>query len=126
MSRGFGPFGDDLLAGKRLEFLKHVVPGLCLSSGCSINPGDPADAIYLKLLPAAARALGKDLVVFEARAPAEFEMAFAAAARAGMQALFVSQSPLFNSQSGAKSRRWRRASACRQSTASANSPRRAA
>jgi putative ABC transport system substrate-binding protein len=87
-------FGDDSLVGKRLEFLKHVVPGLS-RIGVLINPGDPADAIYLKLLPAAARALGVDFVVFEARALAELEAVFAASARDGMQALFVSNSPLF-------------------------------
>ena len=93
---GIWIFGDDSLVGKRLEFLKHVVPGLA-RIGALINPGDPADAIYLKLLPAAARALGMDFVVFEARTSAELEVVFAAAARAGMQALFVSNSPLFNS-----------------------------
>ena len=87
-------FGDDSLVGKRLEFLKHVVPGLA-RIGVLHNPGDPSDAIYQKQLPAAARALGVDVVVFEARAPAEFEAVFAASARDGMQALFVSQSPMF-------------------------------
>ncbi len=93
---GIWTFGDHSLVAKRLEFLKHVVPGLA-RIGAILNPGDPADAHYLKVLPAAARALGLDLAVFEARAPADFEMVFTAAARAGMQALFVSQSPLFNS-----------------------------
>jgi putative ABC transport system substrate-binding protein len=87
-------FGDDSLVGKRLEFLKHVVPGLA-RIGVLHNPGDPTDTIYLKQLPTAARALGLNFVVFEARAPAELEAVFAAAARDGMQALFVSQSPLF-------------------------------
>ena len=89
-------FGDDSLVGKRLEFLKHVVPGLA-RIGVIINPGDAADATSLKQLPAAARALGMDFVVFEARELAEFEAVFAAAVREGMQALFVSQSPLFTS-----------------------------
>jgi putative ABC transport system substrate-binding protein len=87
-------FGDDSLIGKRLEFLKHVVPGLA-QIGVLHNPGDPSDTIYLKQLPTAARTLGIDFIVFEARAPAELEAVFAAAARNGMQALFVSQSPLF-------------------------------
>ena len=51
----------------------------------------------LRRLPAAARGLGIDVVVFEVREAAEFETVFAAAARQGMQALFVSQSPLFSS-----------------------------
>ena len=95
-STGIWIFGDDALVGKRLEFLKHVVPGLA-RIGAIINPGDSGDATYLKQLPVAARALGMELAVFEVRQPAEFETAFAAAARAGAQALFVSQSPVFNS-----------------------------
>jgi putative ABC transport system substrate-binding protein len=88
-------FGDDALVGKRLEFLKHVVPGLA-RIGVIINPGDAADAIVLKRLPAAARALGIDSEVFQVRAAADFEAVFAAAAGRGTQALFVSQSPLFS------------------------------
>ena len=91
---GIWMFADDSLVGKRLEFLKHVVPGL-ERIGVIINPDDSSDAIVLKRLPAAARALGMDFVVFEARAPADFETAFATSARDRMQALFVSQSPLF-------------------------------
>ena len=93
---GIWMFGDDSLVGKRLEFLKHVVPGLT-RIGAIINPGDPADAVYLKQVPAAARALGMDYVVLHARVLAEFEAVFAAAARDDVQALFVSQSPLFTS-----------------------------
>ena len=94
---GIWMFGDDSLVGKRLEFLKHVVPGL-VRIGVIVNPGDPSDAIVLKRVPAAARAIGLDFTVFEVRTPAELETVFAAAARAGVQALFVSQSPLFTSR----------------------------
>ena len=93
---GVWMFGDDSLIAKRVEFLKHVVPGLA-RIGLIINPDDQTDAIYLKHLPATARALGVDLSVFNARTVAEIEMVFAAARRDGMQALFVSQSPLFTS-----------------------------
>jgi ABC-type uncharacterized transport system substrate-binding protein len=93
---GIWLFGDDSLVAKRLEFLKHVVPGLA-RIGVIINPGDQSDAIYLKHLPATARALGIHLVIFEARTLAEIEAALAASVRDGMQALFVSQSPLFSS-----------------------------
>jgi ABC-type uncharacterized transport system substrate-binding protein len=91
---GIWLFGDDSLVAKRLEFLKHVVPGLA-RIGVIINPGDQGDAIYLKRLPATARALGIHLVIFEARTLAEIEAVLAASTRDGMQALFVSQSPLF-------------------------------
>src|SRR5262249_34974969 len=58
-------FGDDSLIAKRVEFLKHVVPGLA-RIGLIINPDDQTDAIYLKYLPATAHALGVDLAVFKA------------------------------------------------------------
>jgi putative ABC transport system substrate-binding protein len=89
-------FGDDALVGKRLEFLKHVVPGLA-RIGVIINPGDATDDIVLKRLAAPARALGVTFNLFEARETADLDRVFAQAAREGMQALFVSQSPLFNS-----------------------------
>src|SRR5215831_7504310 len=91
---GVWMFGDDSLVAKRLEFLKHVVPGLA-RIGVIINPGDQTDTIYLKHLPATAHALGIHIVIFEARTLAEIEAVLAASVRDGMQALFVSQSPLF-------------------------------
>jgi hypothetical protein len=48
--------------------------------GVIINPGDQSDAIYLKHLPATARALGIHLVIFEARTLAEIEAVLAASA----------------------------------------------
>src|SRR5262245_40405696 len=84
---GIWIFGDDALVAKRLEFLKHVVPGLA-RIGAIINPGDQTDAIYLKHLPATARALGIHLVIFEARTLAEIETVLAASVRDGIQALF--------------------------------------
>jgi ABC-type uncharacterized transport system substrate-binding protein len=93
---GSWTFGDDALVGKRLEFLKHVVPSLA-RIGVIINPSDSTDDIVLKRLAAPARALGVTFSLFEARETADFDGVFARAAREGMQALFVSQSPLFNS-----------------------------
>jgi putative ABC transport system substrate-binding protein len=93
---GVWMFGDDSLIAKRVEFLKHVVPGLA-RIGLIINPDDQTDTIYLQHLPTTALALGVDLSVFKARTVAEIEMVFTAARRDGMQALFVSQSPLFTS-----------------------------
>jgi putative ABC transport system substrate-binding protein len=97
---GTWTFGDDALVGKRLELLKHVVPSLA-RIGVIINPGDATDDIVLKLLPARARALSMTFNVFEVREKAEFDGVFARAAREGVQALFVSQSPLFNSHRAA-------------------------
>jgi putative tryptophan/tyrosine transport system substrate-binding protein len=46
--------------------------------------------------PAAARALGLEPHVIEVRGTSEIDAAFANAVRDGIQALFISQSPLFN------------------------------
>src|SRR4029450_8121967 len=60
---GIWMFADDSLVGKRLEVLKHVVPGL-MRVGVIINPDDSSDAIVLKRLPAAARRFCLDFGVF--------------------------------------------------------------
>jgi putative ABC transport system substrate-binding protein len=64
--------GDDGLVGKRLGLLKDAVPGLA-RFGAMVNPDEPQTAIILRLLPAAARALGLELHVIEVREPSEFE-----------------------------------------------------
>jgi putative tryptophan/tyrosine transport system substrate-binding protein len=89
-------FGDETLIGKRLELLKHAVPGIS-RVGVMVNPDDAAtDAGSLKALPAVARALGLAVRVLDVRVVAELEPAFAAAGREGLQGLHVSQGPLFN------------------------------
>jgi putative tryptophan/tyrosine transport system substrate-binding protein len=89
--------GDEALIGKRLELLKHASPGIS-RVGVMVNPDDAGDASPLAALPAAARALGLTVRVLEVRTAVEFEPAFAAAAREGLEGLHVSQVPLFNSR----------------------------
>jgi ABC-type uncharacterized transport system substrate-binding protein len=91
---GFWTEGDEALIGKQLDLLKHAVPGVA-RVGVMVNSDDAADARSLKALPAAARALGLAVRVLDVRTAAEFEAAFAAAVREGLQGLHVSQSPLF-------------------------------
>jgi putative ABC transport system substrate-binding protein len=93
---GTWSMGDDSLVGLRLQFLKEAVPRLT-RVGILLNPDDPADAINYKRVPPAARALGLTFQIFEVRGGA-FDTAFARALRAGMQALFVSEAPTFNSR----------------------------
>jgi len=92
---GFWIEGDEALIGKRLELLKHAVPGIA-RVGAIVNPDDVSEAGGLKALPAAARALGLAVQILEVRAVAEFEAAFAAAVREGLQGLYIGQGPLFN------------------------------
>jgi putative tryptophan/tyrosine transport system substrate-binding protein len=91
---GFWSEGDESLIGKRLELLKDAVPGVS-RLGIFVDPSDASDVSTLKALPAAAHALDLDLRIIEVRSAAEFEAAFATAARQGAQALYVSQNPFF-------------------------------
>jgi len=88
--------GDDAVVGKRLEFLKELVPDLT-RLGVIVSPEDPADAINYKRVPAAARALGLVFKLCEVR-QGDFGAAFAQAVRERMQGLFVSEAPSFNSR----------------------------
>lgn len=90
---GFWLEGEAALIAKRLELLKDAVPGIA-RVGLAINPDDATDKVALEQLPAIARAL--NFRVLEIRSPDTFEPAFAAAARDGVQALCISQGPLFN------------------------------
>jgi putative ABC transport system substrate-binding protein len=75
------------LGGKRLEFLKAVVPK---ASRVAVlyNPGDSSNVLASKDLQQSAPALGLTLQRVEVRKPAEFEGAFAAMTRGKAQALF--------------------------------------
>jgi putative tryptophan/tyrosine transport system substrate-binding protein len=91
---GFWSEGDESLIGKRLELLKDAVPGTS-RLGVFVDPSDASDVSTVKALPAAARALGLELRIIEVHSAAEFEAAFATAAREGAQGLYVSQNPFF-------------------------------
>ena len=92
---GFWLEGDEALMAKRLELLKDAVPGTA-RVGVLVNPDDPTDSAGLKLLPTTARALNLEVRVLEVRSADQLESVLTAAARDGLQALCVSQSPLFN------------------------------
>ena len=86
--------GDDALVGKRLDFLKLAVPGIA-RVGAILNPDEPNDAAVVPRLPSAAKALGMTINIFEVRDVTKLDAVSAQVARAGLQALFVSQSPFF-------------------------------
>jgi putative ABC transport system substrate-binding protein len=88
--------GQDALVGKRIGLLKEIVPTLS-QMGVMTAPGDPTDAVVLRVLPAAARALGVTTKVFEVRETSQLDAAFARASRDGTQGLFI-QSPFFLSR----------------------------
>jgi putative ABC transport system substrate-binding protein len=76
------------LHGKRLEFLKEVVPTASRIAALW-NPASLSLAPFLRATQAAAQALGVELQVLEVRTPNEFEGAFAAAISGRAEALIV-------------------------------------
>jgi putative ABC transport system substrate-binding protein len=89
--------GDVGLSGKRLSLLQEMVPGLS-RVGVLLSPGDPTDAVVIRSLPEAILSLKLDAKTYPVRAVDEIDAAIAAAARDGVQALWISQSPVFTGQ----------------------------
>ena len=81
--------------GKQLQILKETVPRASRVATLS-NPADPALAIQLREVEAAAQSLGIRLQHVEARGPEEFDSAFAAMARERAEALFVGREATFS------------------------------
>jgi putative ABC transport system substrate-binding protein len=84
---GLSFFSAELI-GKRLQFLKEVVPGLSRVAQL-VNPLAQISRLYVDLTQTAANQLGLTVERFEARSREEIEPAFAAMAKAGMQALIT-------------------------------------
>jgi putative ABC transport system substrate-binding protein len=87
------------LGGKRLELLCAMVPssrpvGLLLNLRFGIEVADQ----HRKAVAAAAKTLGRELVVQEAATDAEIDASFAALVKAGISALVVQNDPFFDSR----------------------------
>jgi putative ABC transport system substrate-binding protein len=76
------------LSGKRLEVLTEVVPGVTHVAALA-NPANPAVLPQVKETQVAARALGVQLQLLEARDPHELDNAFSAMTRERPEALIV-------------------------------------
>jgi putative tryptophan/tyrosine transport system substrate-binding protein len=87
---GLANFGGDL-AGKRLQLLKELVPGLS-RVGFIINPDVSTTRFLVEVTASAATQLGLELRTFEARSLSGMQPAFDAMVKAGMQAATVAQS----------------------------------
>jgi ABC-type uncharacterized transport system substrate-binding protein len=74
--------------GKELELLKETVLKVRRVAILS-NPDSPAQPLFIRELNVAARSLGMQLQLLEARGPHEFDGAFAAMAKEGVGALLV-------------------------------------
>jgi putative ABC transport system substrate-binding protein len=87
-----------LIAAKRLELLKEVVPGSS-TFALLVNPDSPLIDIEINDTSAGARAVGLELIVFTARTDREIEGAFASAAGQRASAIIISADPFFTSLS---------------------------
>jgi putative tryptophan/tyrosine transport system substrate-binding protein len=87
------------LGGKRLELLSVMVPSAHVI-GLLVNPRFGAEAAerQAQAVTAAAKELGRELVVQEAATDAEIESGFAAFAKAGVAGLIVQNDPFFDSR----------------------------
>ena len=85
------------VVGKQLELLKETVPRISQVAALW-NPANPVfQAIQRKETEVAARALGVQLRILEARGPGDIERAFGAMTSARARALLVLGDPVFNS-----------------------------
>jgi putative ABC transport system substrate-binding protein len=85
--------GSSIFA-KDLELLKEAVPKVRRVDVLS-NPDSPGTLLTISNIKGAARALGLQLQLLEARGPEEFDSAFTAMGKEGVGALFVVQDPVF-------------------------------
>jgi putative ABC transport system substrate-binding protein len=81
------------LAGKRLEFLKKIVPGLS-QVAVLWEPTNPGVALIFQQLQRDAHTLGLTVQSHEVRSRDDFETAFAAMTRKPPDALVVAPAPL--------------------------------
>jgi putative ABC transport system substrate-binding protein len=84
---GIANFASDL-SGKMIELLREIVPD-ARRLGAVRNPDNPGVAFQLRQLVDAARALGLEFQVVDARVPAEFEAAFAQLRQGGIQGVVM-------------------------------------
>ena len=94
---GVNTFANQL-GGKRLGLLLELVPKATVI-GFLLDPGRPASVTEFSEVEAAARTLGRKIVLVKAASEREFEPAFATFVKAGAGALAVGGSALFTSQS---------------------------
>ncbi len=85
------------VVGKQLEPLKEVAPKVSRVAVLQ-NPSHHAHPPMLRQAEGAARALGVQLHILQARTPAEIEAAFAAMRRQRAGGVLVLRDPLFNAQ----------------------------
>jgi putative ABC transport system substrate-binding protein len=82
------------LAPKRLQLLRELIPNAGVF-GVLTDPANPATQSIIADLLAAARTLGRQLVIANARTDSDLETAFASFSQQRVGAVLVSNSPLY-------------------------------
>src|SRR5262245_22929973 len=80
--------------GKELELLKELLPKV-RRVAILLNPASPNHATTVSNVKAAARSLGVQILLLEARGPNEFDVAFAAMAKDRVEALLIETDSMF-------------------------------
>ena len=88
---GIANFASDL-GGKMIELLREIAPG-ARRLGVVRNPDNTGGTLQLRQIEDAARALGLELQVVNARVPGEFEAAFAQLRAGGVQGVVMMADP---------------------------------
>ena len=86
------------LGPKRLELLNELIPG-ATAVALLVNPDNPSAETLSRDLQEAARVLGLQMDVLQARAESEFNTVFEALVQRRIGALVIGNDPLFNSRS---------------------------
>jgi putative ABC transport system substrate-binding protein len=90
-------FGDTLM-GKRLEFMRELVPNVAIIA-VLINPSNGDTPSQLREVQASAREAGQKIIVLNASTPNEIDAAFAALVQQAAGALVLAGDPMFASRS---------------------------
>ena len=93
-------FSTAVLGEKRLELLRELVPG-AKTIAVLVNANNPSGTLEIARVKDAAHAIAQEISVLNASTRAEIDDAFAAIAKRGIKALFVTADPFFLNQRNA-------------------------
>jgi putative tryptophan/tyrosine transport system substrate-binding protein len=82
------------LEPKRLELIRELIPNASVI-GVIVDPNSPDTGLQMKELPAAARALGREVKIFDASSEGEIDAAFAAIVEQRIGAVVVTSAPFY-------------------------------
>ena len=93
-------FSTAVLGEKRLELLRELVPG-AKTIAVLVNANNPSGTLEIARVKESAHAIAQEISVLNASTRAEIDDAFAAIAKKGIKALFVTADPFFLNQRNA-------------------------